>query len=278
MCTLALLLRPGMLAITGNRNERLDRPASPPAVRDGVLAPRDEKAQGTWLGLNRHGLFVCITNRAGALNDPARRSRGLLVDDALRAGSARALHAELSRLAADRYNGFHMVYADLQDAFVTVGTGSALQQHELAAGEVHLVTERSYGAGEGERERTVRADLTAVWAPRSLVTSGRLEAQVQVQPQAQGQPQARLQRPDQLHAEDLRAWREPMRVHAMAPLESACVHADQLGYGTRSSLQLCLREGDAAALWTEGHPCTSPARDLSALLLQLRGPLRAEPR
>ena len=190
MCTLALLLQPGLLAVSGNRNERLDRPASPPAVRGGVLAPRDESAHGTWLGLNRHGLFVCITNRTLAVVDPSRRSRGLLVGDALQARSALALHAELSRLDARLYNGFHLVYADLRGAFVTVGTGSALEQHALAAGALHLITERSFGAGEGERERTAKADFADAWDPMGRAGPGV---------------------PGPLTASGLLPWREPVR-------------------------------------------------------------------
>lgn len=52
-----------------------------------------------------------------------------------------------------------------------------------------------------------------------------------------------------------------------APMESACVHADAVGYGTRSSLQLVLRAGGPPeALWTDGHPCTSPSRDIAPLV------------
>ena len=234
MCTLVLLQGPGFLAVSGNRNELLARPASGPRIEGDVLAPRDESAHGTWLGLNRAGLFVCVTNRTGGLADPSRRSRGLLVRDALRARSARALHDELSRLPGDRYNGFHLVYADLRDAFVTVGTGSRIVQHALAAGDLHVVTERSYGAGEALREVTVRA------AFEKLPT-------------------------------EVRAWREPMTAHAELPLESACVHADAAGYGTRSSLQLLLRQESAQGLWTEGHPCTNAPQDLLPLLSTLRG-------
>ncbi|TMA72385.1 MAG: NRDE family protein [Deltaproteobacteria bacterium] len=86
MCTLVLLQRPSeLLAISGNRNELLSRPARGPMVEKGILAPRDELAHGSWLGLNRHGLFVCVTNRRGAMIDPSRKSRGLLVLEALQA-------------------------------------------------------------------------------------------------------------------------------------------------------------------------------------------------
>jgi uncharacterized protein with NRDE domain len=235
MCTLVLRSSKGLVAVSANRNELLSRPASGPRVEGGVLSPRDETAHGTWLGLNRHGLFVGITNRTGAVLDPLRRSRGLLVRDALEAASARALHGQLAAVPGDRYNGFHLVYADLEQAFVSIGTGENLLQHELAADAVHVVTERSYGAGAGERERTVRAAFEGL-------------------------------------APDVAAWRVPMTRHAALPLESACVHADAVGYGTRSSLQLLLRNrGRAAGLWTEGHPCVNAASDLGPLLAELLG-------
>src|SRR5438105_4382212 len=73
---------------------------------------------------------------------------------------------------------------------------------------------------------------------------------------------------------DLRAWREPMTKHASEPLESACVHADAVGYGTRSSLQLLVRPAGASALWTDGHPCVNEPRDISGLAGALFSPPR----
>jgi len=235
MCTLVILHRPEkLLAVSGNRNELLARPASGPRVEQGIFAPRDEVAHGTWLGLNRHGLFVCVTNRRDGMVDPARRSRGLLVVEALQAASARGLHQALKELRGDRHNGFHLIYADLRDAFVTWGDGSAVHQVSLAPGEAHVITERSFGAGEGSRERDVRAAFA-------------------------------LLEPDPA------AWRAPMTVHADLPLESACVHADAVGYGTRSSFQLVLRPKEVGALWTDGHPCRNPAREVTAELSALLG-------
>jgi len=229
MCTLVLLQRPGeLLAISGNRNEMLSRPSSGPRVENGVLAPRDDLAQGSWLGLNRHGLFVCVTNRRDAMVDPGRRSRGLLVLEALQAQSARGLHQALHELRGDRHNGFHLVYADLRDAFVTWSDGKSVRQTGLAPLRVQVVTERSFGAGEGAREKSVAQAFE------------RLEP-------------------------DLASWRAPMTAHASEPLESACVHADAVGYGTRSSLQLLVRPSDARGLWTDGHPCVNPARDISEM-------------
>lgn len=235
MCTLVLLHRKAnLVAVSGNRNEMLSRPASGPRIENGVLAPRDDLAHGSWLGLNRHGLFTCVTNRHGAMVDPARRSRGLLVLEALQASSARGLRQALGELRGDRHNGFHLVYADLEDAFVTWSDGVDVHHAELEPDRVQVITERSFGAGEGKREASIARAFAG------------LEPEV-------------------------RAWRAPMTAHAPAPLESACVHADIVGYGTRSSFQLVLQKKGVAALWTDGHPCTNPSSDLGPLAVQVLG-------
>lgn len=252
MCTLMLALRPSpdtLLAVSGNRNEFLGRPATGPRLhrpaRPGapaVLMPRDEQASGTWLGVNDRGLFVCLTNRRGANLSPDRASRGLLVVEALQQTTAGGLRAFLAALPPDRHNGFHLVFATVDEAFVLVCDGARSELLALGPG-LHLVTERSFGAGEGAREPAALADFEALW---------RREAEPSVA-----------------------ALREPMRRHgpAEAPLESACVHADAQGYGTRSSLQLRVpARGGARALWTDGHPCTEAARDLSDEVAPLFAP------
>ena len=85
MCVLALLLEPGRILVAANRDEAFDRPSAPPAeVEPGVVAGRDLRADGTWLGYNQHGLFVALTNRASPASTPDTPSRGLLAREALR--------------------------------------------------------------------------------------------------------------------------------------------------------------------------------------------------
>jgi uncharacterized protein with NRDE domain len=202
-----------------------------------VLAPRDEQAGGTWLGLNAHGLFACLTNRRGANPDPSRPSRGLVVDDALRARDAAELRERIAKFPGDRHNGFHLLWCDAREAHVAICDGERLEVRALAPGELHVVTERSYGAGEGVREAEVIRECAPLFASPTMTAA---------------------------------SLRPPMQRHGPEPLESACVHADELGYGTRSSLQLILRESGACELlWTDGHPCTEPARDLSRLATDL---------
>jgi Transport and Golgi organisation 2 len=242
MCTLAFALRPSpgvTLAVTGNRNEFLARPAAPPRIwpdLPGVLMPRDEKAGGTWLGLTASGLFVCVTNRRGGSPEPSRRSRGLLVLDALRRRDAGGVRALCSALSPQQYNGFHLVFADAREAGVAICDGERLELRPLAPGEPHLVTERSYGAGEGVREAEVMREVAPLLLNPAVTAS---------------------------------MLRPPMQRHGPSPLEGACVHADELGYGTRSSIQLVLRPSSAGFLWTQGPPCTTPPDDLSSLAAAL---------
>jgi uncharacterized protein with NRDE domain len=200
--------------------------------------PRDDQAGGSWLGLTARGLFVCITNRRGASPDPGRRSRGLLVVDLLRARDTSHVRELISAVPPSRYNGFHLVFADARDMAVAVCDGDRLEIHPLSPGEPHLVTERSYGAGEGVREAEVMREVAPL-----LLQAGVTAATL----------------------------RPPMQRHGPTPLEGACVHADELGYGTRSSIQLVLRDSSCDFLWTQGPPCTEPATDLSSTASALLG-------
>ncbi len=125
MCTYILLrdvLGPGTFAFAGNRDERVARPFEDPAIVGGVLMPRDHLG-GTWIGMTRT-FMAALTNAPGSPGVEPTRSRGLLVRDALAAGSiARGLEAVGDALAADRYDGFNLVLAE-RDRAVLVGHGA----------------------------------------------------------------------------------------------------------------------------------------------------------
>lgn len=244
MCTLvvAASVIPGHpLVVIANRDEQLARPSSPPSPwarpSGEFLAPRDEQAGGTWLGLNRHGVFVGVTNRYLGTKDADRRSRGALVRDALERPSARAIHDALATLPPDRHNGFHLVYADASDVFATISDGQHLAQLSLGAGR-HVVTERSFGAGD---DHVRRARIDAAWS--------RI-----VRPEARGAdettPEILAERLTLLLAEH----------DDVDPLGATCIHLDALGYGTKSGMVLVTapKLEDSTWLWAEGPPCTTP--------------------
>jgi uncharacterized protein with NRDE domain len=243
MCTLMLAHKPTpgtLLAVSANRNEFLARPASPMAVwpGSGIVAPRDEQGGGTWLGVNPHGVFVGLTNRSLSAIDAGRPSRGRLVLAALECGSARAVFDLLGGLEGNEHNGFHLVAADRSAAFLAICDGTTIERRELPQG-VHVITERSFGAGEGRREERVRPAFDALFSA--------------------GEPTLEeLRRPMQLHSD------------VESPLEGACVHAELLGYGTRSSFQLLLPvSGAAGGSWSEGPTCTAKVVDVSPLVAPL---------
>ncbi|HET9158553.1 MAG TPA: NRDE family protein [Myxococcaceae bacterium] len=236
MCTLILVVPPpgGILQVAANRDEFLARPAAAPAPSADArwLAPRDLQAGGTWLGVNAAGLFVGVTNRSAGPRDAARRSRGLLVLDALESPDAATLHRRLASLDPAAYNGFHLAYADGASAGLTWSDGSTLRQERLGTG-VHVLTEQSLGAGgDGARRRLVQEQVPA----------GELL--------------------------DVEGWLGLLSVHGADPRAGTCVHADAVGYGTRSAFVLHRAPSvtESRCTWTEARPCTTPARDGTALL------------
>jgi uncharacterized protein with NRDE domain len=180
MCTLLVAWRcehDRPLVVAANRDEKLSRPAAPPrAWTDRPLrlfAPEDLEAGGTWMGLNEAGLFVGLTNRYAGGPSPgllasARRSRGLLVLDALEQPSARAAFDRLRRLAGHEHNPFHLVMADIAGAFLLWSDGDRLVEQELAPG-LHVVTERSFDAAPSGRERALAEDPPPLPSLRSAL-------------------------------------------------------------------------------------------------------------
>jgi uncharacterized protein with NRDE domain len=104
------------LILAANRDEFYDRPTAPAAFWEdapSVLAGRDLKAGGTWLGIDRQGRFAAVTNyRQGERENPAPRSRGLLVSDFLTQDVGALEHVERVRREADFYNGFNLIAGD----------------------------------------------------------------------------------------------------------------------------------------------------------------------
>ena len=104
------------LILAANRDEFYERPTRQLTAWDdqpGILAGRDLKGGGTWLGITRSGRLAAVTN----YRDPGSilleaPSRGFLVSDFL-AGNEPA-ESYLSRIAAkaDRYNGFNLIVGD----------------------------------------------------------------------------------------------------------------------------------------------------------------------
>jgi uncharacterized protein with NRDE domain len=104
------------LLLLANRDEYFNRPARPaqywPEYPE-ILAGRDETGGGTWLGLNRRGRFIALTN----YRDPVRQrhpapSRGLLLLEFLRGDVQVTEFLTLLQNKDDAYNGFNLLLSD----------------------------------------------------------------------------------------------------------------------------------------------------------------------
>jgi len=228
VCTLVVRVEAGRYWVAANRDELRARPARPPFRWPGekFWAPRDEQAGGTWLGVTDAGMFVGVTNRFGAARDEKRHSRGQLVVEALRAESAAALHRQLQGLKAHEYNAFHLLYTDGGGAYVTWCDGERVTQQTLGDG-LHVVTERSLGADDMGRTELALREVGKLpkWPEAAAL-----------------QDVLKIHRPD-------------------APPAGTCVHLDEWGYGSRSSMVMV----DGKVWWAEGPPCVTPYVELTQL-------------
>lgn len=233
MCTLTVAWQvfPGApVVVAANRDERLDRASSPPAVRDWerpVVAPQDEEAEGTWIGYNDAGLLVAITNR-WVQGLPGDRSRGLLVRDALRYDSAEDAARFVEREVDTRsYEAFNLVCVD-ENACILLEWDGHLRVRTLNPG-VHVVV-------------NVGADGSYV------VPEHRPDAGVEQAQNADGVRTALQPEPGEAAAEWLERAREVISDHSYG----VCVHED--GFGTRSSSLIELGEVRRYE-FADGPPC-----------------------
>ena len=150
MCTLIVLQgisERWPLIVAANRDERPERPTDGPAfITPTVFAPRELLFGGTWLGMNTHGLFAALTNRAWRLRVPNRRSRGLLVTDSPAQPTLDQATDAIMALPAGAHNGFHLLLADGRRLNLLWSDGDEITATPLADG-IHVIT------GEGYRPR-----------------------------------------------------------------------------------------------------------------------------
>jgi uncharacterized protein with NRDE domain len=98
-----------------------------------LLAGRDLRQGGTWLGVNRLGRWAFVTNfREPGRNDPLAPSRGALVPLVLRDGRDAGAAVECIASEAAAYNGFNLVGGERMSA--TFASNRAPGAHALPRG------------------------------------------------------------------------------------------------------------------------------------------------
>lgn len=104
------------LVLAANRDEYYDRPTAPAGwwPKDHVvMAGKDLKSNGTWLGITRTGKWAAVTNFRDQA-DPVENavSRGHLVRDYLISGKGAPIFMKGLRPKADKFNGFSLILGD----------------------------------------------------------------------------------------------------------------------------------------------------------------------
>ena len=109
------------LILAANRDEYYNRPTSPIAFWDDmpqILAGRDLKHSGTWLGITKTGKIAAITN----FRDPASikekaPSRGFLVSDFLSGDESPRHYLKRIKKTGYKYNGFNLLVGNNYELF-----------------------------------------------------------------------------------------------------------------------------------------------------------------
>jgi len=127
------------LILAANRDEFYDRPTAPLGFWSDtpkILAGRDLKAKGTWMGVDRLGRFAALTNfRDPASLKPDAPSRGALVSDFLLGSMPPRIYLEALQAVGNRYNGFNLL----------VGDGNDLYYYGNRSGEIRKLLPGIYG-------------------------------------------------------------------------------------------------------------------------------------
>lgn len=120
------------LILAANRDEFLDRPSEQLGFHfpgEKILAGRDRRGGGSWLGINAEGRMAALTN----FRDPSRvrtdaPSRGRIVLRYLRSELPPEGFLEELDLKSDRYNGYNLLISDRKEFWYYSNiTGEKLQ-------------------------------------------------------------------------------------------------------------------------------------------------------
>lgn len=119
MCLVALVWKchpRWRLLMAGNRDESHTRPTTAlarwAAPQDGVIAGRDLRSGGTWMGVGAEGRAAVITNVRDPHAASGGPSRGALVADYLAGSETAATHANTLTDNAGAYAPFNLLLAD----------------------------------------------------------------------------------------------------------------------------------------------------------------------
>ena len=247
MCTLIVVHNVNdkyPLIIAANRDEFYDRPSQGPELLQvlpvAVIAPKDLRGGGTWIGAAQGGWFVGLTNQDDGDLILDKRSRGEVVRDVLMLGDHRAAAKYLSALDPLDYNPFNLVFGRPGAVFLCrIHHGVAVDLEPIETG-VRVISNDC--SGDRYKRRESRASCGAyVWEDdeQDVIVDRLLNT---------------------LSSHD----------GGDDPYQSLCVHDDGRNFGTKSSsIVLITGDGDIDYFHSEGHPCEHASMPLNRHLMSI---------
>lgn len=109
------------IILAANRDEFYDRPAEAANYwkeNPSILAGRDLKAGGTWIGITKEGRFAAITNhRDIKINKENSPTRGKLIIDFLSNKNSIQDYSKILKETSILYNGYNLIFGDKDNLF-----------------------------------------------------------------------------------------------------------------------------------------------------------------
>ena len=244
MCTILLAWRAyadDPIVLGANRDELIARPSAPPhrLLDDPPLfGGTDLLAGGTWLAVAADGRLCAVTNRRTGTKrevqrDPARRSRGEIPVELLRAGDA-AVPALLGALGPGRYNPVNVLYASREHAWAaSVDDAGPPRITELAPGP-HVLTVRDVDDATRVKDAGLAVALHA--ALQASPSAGALESRLRLILAGDHSPSG-------------------------DPLDAVCIRGDT--YGTVSASTVIVSASGVRYFHAPGRPCDTPFSEVA---------------
>lgn len=157
------------LILLANRDEFYERPTRSAgfwAEAPPVLAGRDLRRGGTWLGITRAGRWAALTNYREPSNAGFNSSRGDIVRDFLTSTQSARGFARRIRRVAGEFDGFNLLFGDRRESLWLSNRGD---------GEVHALENGIYGLSNHLLEtpwpKVIRGkDILRTQLERDLIT------------------------------------------------------------------------------------------------------------
>ena len=171
------------LILAANRDEFYNRPTASLdywSDHPEVLAGRDLKGNGTWLGITRSGRIAAITNyREPTAHMENAPSRGILIRDFLTGNSSAEHYLKAVSKKSEAYNGFNLIAGDPSGLYYYSNRATRVRQLRpgLYGISNHLLNtawpkiQKGKGLLKGQLSGREKIDIEKIWgilADRSL--------------------------------------------------------------------------------------------------------------